>query len=792
MMVFINQQKPVVELFWLDPRLTQKRDLPTMPTLLKRSILMCVFAIAVLGFVQVDAKEPSFDSVAPLLKQYCFECHRGDEPSGELNLAKLGPSFENSTAAWNSVYERLSDGTMPPKNEPQPTAAEQQTILSWVTSGLATHQATKAAAEGRTRHRRLNRVEYANSIRDLVGAVVDVETLPEDGIASGFDNVDVALDLSSTLLERYLETADSALDAVFVEDAQPERQQRSTDFAPTPYPGPGMPYIFRATRTAVEGLYRFRIQAQSVHSPNGLTLLIYVGNYGSKAPAKRLVGGFDVRDQRTTIEVTIPLAAGESIRVFPFERVRQYGKIPPDATEPALVVHGVEMDGPIHDVWPPPATTRLLGKRDWEQASALDAQLVLRQFVPRAYRRPVVDEEFEPYFALLESRLDRGYSIKAALRVTLTAVLCSPDFLYLAAPPGKLNDFDLASRLSYFLWSSTPDDTLAELAARGELGHPTVLKQQVERMLKDPKAAAFTINFTGQWLSLRHLQATTPDKNLYPDFDDLLEFSMPRETHLVFEEILNKDRSVLEFLHSDWSMLNERLAFLYGISGVEGNAFRKVMLPADSHRGGVMTQAAILKVTANGTSTSPVTRGAWVLSRILNTPSPRPPKDVPAIEPDTRGAVTIREQLAKHKEIESCATCHAKIDPPGNALENFDVIGGWREIYRTTRSGPRNMIPTGRGHTTWMHYGAPVEAADELEGGRKFDDVDGFKRLLLENPDQFARGLAARLMVYATGHEVELADRSEIERILANVKERHYGFRSMIHAIVQSKTFRHK
>jgi hypothetical protein len=187
-----------------------------------------------------------------------------------------------------------------------------------------------------------------------------------------------------------------------------------------------------------------------------------------------------------------------------------------------------------------------------------------------------------------------------------------------------------------------------------------------------------------------------------------------------------------------------------------------------------------------------VTRGAWVLSRILGTPSPRPPKDVPAIEPDTRGALTIREQLAKHKESESCAVCHTKIDPPGNALENFDVIGGWRETYRTTRSGPRKMIPTGRGHTTWMHYGAKVEPADELEGARKFNDVDGFKLLLLENPDRFARGLAERLMVYATGHEVELADRAESGRILAEVKKRRYGFRSMIHAIVQSKTFQNK
>jgi len=760
---------------------------------LKCAALPALLALVVAAPVHVQAQQkPSFDAVAPLLKTYCVSCHAGDKPQGELNLANLAPDFAANESAWKNVFERLNEGSMPPKNKPQPSAAEQKTILAWVASGLAARQSAQAAAQGRTRHRRLNRIEYAATIRDLLGADVDIETLPEDGVAGGFDNVDAALDLSSTLLERYLETADAALDGVFVNGPPPERKKLVTPFADTPYPEPGLATIRRATQIRVTGLYHFRFEAEAINSPGALTLLIYVGNYGAKAPAKRLVGGFDVHDRRTPIDLTIPMAAGESIRVFPFETVKQYGKIPPSGAEPGLVVHGVEVDGPIHSVWPPVHTTRLMGNRDGSQATPTEAKTILRKFAPRAFRRPVAEEELAPFFDLLQSRFDRDYGFEASLRVALKAILCSPDFLYLSAPPGKLNDFDLASRLSYFLWSSTPDDTLAELAARGELGRPDVLRQQVERMLGDPKTEALTRNFTGQWLSLRHLQATTPDKNLYPDFDDLLEVSMPRETHLFFDEILKHDRSALEFLHSDWSMLNHRLAMLYGIPGVEGNAFRKVMLPAGSHRGGVITQAAILKVTANGTNTSPVVRGAWVLSRILGTPPPRPPKDVPAIEPDVRGAVTIRQQLAKHKEIETCAACHAKIDPPGNALENFDVIGGWRETYRTSRAGPRKMIPTGRGRTTWMHFGAKVEAADELEGGRAFADVDGFKQLLLDNPDQFVRGLAEKLMVYATGHELEFADRPEIERIVAEAAPKQYGFRGLIHSIVQSQTFRNK
>jgi Protein of unknown function (DUF1588)/Protein of unknown function (DUF1585)/Protein of unknown function (DUF1592) len=269
---------------------------------------------------------------------------------------------------------------------------------------------------------------------------------------------------------------------------------------------------------------------------------------------------------------------------------------------------------------------------------------------------------------------------------------------------------------------------------------------------------------------------------------------MPQETYRFFEEILKDDRSVLEFLHSDWSMLNERLATLYGIPGVTGHTIRKVALPASSHRGGVLTQAAVLKVTANGTNTSPVTRGAWILDRILGTPAPPPPKDVPAIEPDIRGAKTLREQLAKHRTIESCAACHLKIDPPGNALENFDVIGAWIDNYRfdARLPGKRRMVMTEKGKLAPVGIGRKVEAADELSGGRKFADVDEFKKLLLADPDQFARNLTQKLLVYGTGHALEFADGAAVDRIVAEVRDRKYGFRSLIHALVQSPTFRSK
>ena len=273
------------------------------------------------------------------------------------------------------------------------------------------------------------------------------------------------------------------------------------------------------------------------------------------------------------VEFTARMGAKESIRISPCESPNLFAKPAADYKGPGLAVAWVETEGPLIDAWPPAAAVRLLGKADLDRGVAADAETILRRFAPRAFRRPVADAELAPYIALVKSRLAKGYSFEAALRLGLAGLLCSPDFLYLSATPGKLNDFDLAARLSYFLWSTTPDDTLADLAGRGVLGKPDVLRQQVARMLQDAKAHAFTENFTGQWLSLRNLKATIPDKKLYPDFDDLLELSMPRETHLFFEELIKEDRSVLEFVHSDWTMLNERLARHYNIPGVIGSGF---------------------------------------------------------------------------------------------------------------------------------------------------------------------------------------------------------------------------
>jgi len=313
----------------------------------------------------------------------------------------------------------------------------------------------------------------------------------------------------------------------------------------------------------------------------------------------------------------------------------------------------------------------------------------------------------------------------------------------------------------------------------------------VERMLKDSRAAAFTTNFAGQWLSLRNIDATAPDPALYPEYDDVLKVAMVKEAYLFFEEVLKNDLSLTNFVASDFSMLNERLAKHYSIPDVTGQDFRKVTLPPDSHRGGVLTMASVLKVTANGTSTSPVMRGAWVLDRILGTPPPKPPADVEAIEPDIRGATTIREQLAKHRERPECASCHAKIDPPGFALESFDVIGGWREQYRTTGNGDRkDVIVNGRRMPYRM--GAKIDPSDVMPDGSKFKNIDEFKQLLLKDKDQLARSLAEKLLTYATGAAPEATDKAEIETIVKDVRDKNYGFRTLVHEIVQNRMFQTK
>ncbi|MSU23119.1 MAG: DUF1592 domain-containing protein [Opitutus sp.] len=423
-----------------------------------------------------------------------------------------------------------------------------------------------------------------------------------------------------------------------------------------------------------------------------------------------------------------------------------------------------------------------------------DSERLLRGFLQHAYRRPVREGEVQRFVALFADRTQAGLSFAEAMIACYTAVLASPGFVYLEEPPGQLDDDALATRLALFLWNSGPDAALRARAARGELRRPEVLRAETERLLADPKSRRFVEAFLDYWIDLRKIEDTTPSTTLYNDYylDDALTEAALAESQLFFGEMLHRDLPARTIANSDFTFLNERLALHYGISGVKGIAMRRVPLPPDSPRGGFMTQASVLKITANGTTTSPVLRGNWIVQRMLGLEIPLPPATA-AVEPDIRGAVTIRQQLAKHRADESCAVCHRKMDPAGFALESFDVMGAWRDRYR----GVDEKMPAEKGlgkngHSFEFHFGLPVDAAGELPDGRTFQDVREFKNLLRHEDVALARNLTRQLVVYATGSPVRFSDRAAIEQILQGAKPADYGVRSLVHQIVQSDLFRSK
>jgi mono/diheme cytochrome c family protein len=422
-----------------------------------------------------------------------------------------------------------------------------------------------------------------------------------------------------------------------------------------------------------------------------------------------------------------------------------------------------------------------------------DADRLIRGFLPLAFRRPVADDLAAHYVSLVHGRIDKGESFDEAMRAGYKAILCSPHFLTFIEPPGRLDDYTIAARLARFLWSATPDEQLLAAAAKGSLSTPEGLRAQADRMLADPKSARFVKDFTDQWLDLRKFLDMKPD-DIYAEYDEMLTWSIPIESRRFFAHVLAEDLPATNFFHSDWTILNGRLAQHYGVDGVEGAEFRKVSLQPKHHRGGVITQASFLKMSTNASYTSPVKRGAWVLERILGTPSAAPPPNVKAIEPDIRGATTIREQLTLHKNVEACASCHRQIDPPGFALENFDVVGGWRERYRVKQGGDgieQRELPGFPGKKVYV--AKPVEAGGETADGKSFQDIDAYKQIVLErDADQLARNMVEKLIVYATGAPIDFADRASVEQILRDTKSRQHGLRSLVLAVIQSPAFLNK
>jgi mono/diheme cytochrome c family protein len=456
---------------------------------------------------------------------------------------------------------------------------------------------------------------------------------------------------------------------------------------------------------------------------------------------------------------------------------------------PELLVDWIELVGPIHPVWPPASHRRALGELVIGKVDeAAQAREVLTQFMRRAFRRPVTPEEVAAKVALFEKTRAGKSSFTEAIKAPLAAVLASPHFLFLvepappAATPRPLNTHELASRLSYFLWSSMPDDELFRLADKGDLTQPAVLRAQVNRMLKDPRSDAFVQNFTGQWLGTRKVGANPPAKNLYPEYDRHLEVSMVRETESFFAEILRHDLDARNLIRSEFVTINERLARFYGIPGVRGDAFRRVPAPPESHRGGLVTQASIHAITSNGTRTSPVTRGVWVLRTLLGTDPGLPVANAGEIAPKVPGIgkATVRQRLQIHRELPLCARCHDKIDPLGFALENFNATGEWRE-------------QEGHGYNGRIDRNDPkIDARASMPDGTEFVGVEGLQAELLKKEDLFLTALAKQLHTYALGRELGFADQAMLRVAVAGMKQEKYTLRGLTQAVVTSEAFRTK
>jgi mono/diheme cytochrome c family protein len=595
---------------------------------------------------------------------------------------------------------------------------------------------------------------------------------------------------------------------------------------------------FNDFMVADAGMYRVRVSLWSFTWDRGnilpATKLHTVKLMTGPRGKERSLGYFDIQSLTpTVVETTVWLRPGDQIgydavTLLPLGLTGAGGRV-------AWVGQGVaadwlEVEGPLLESWPPPSHQRLFADLPLQELDAdsklrvpdrslpgvlgvlrgqarsrarrlpawavhatqpkADAKRLLDNFLSRAFRRPVSKEEVSRYVKLMEQMLSENLTFEEAMRWAYKTALCSPEFLFFAERPGTLSDWALASRLSYFLWNSMPDETLLSLAAEGQLRDPAVLRQQVDRMLTDAKAQRFVNDFVDQWLDLKDIDATTPDRKLYPEFNTWLNDSMLAETRGFFRELVDGNLNAMNIVDSDFAMLDQRLAEHYGIGGVDGAKFRRVSLAPDSHRGGLITQAALMKVTANGTTTTPVKRGAWVMRAIVGKPPAPPPPNIPAVEPDVNGTTTIREQLDKHRSQQVCASCHAEMDPPGFALESYDVIGSWRTRYRSLGEGEPTKSADGRNVRYLL--GPPVDPSGHLSDGRKFSDIQGFRKLLLSDQDQIARNLINQLITYSTGTTPGFGDRPVVEEILSRVRTQQYGLRSIIHEIVQSRLFLEK
>ncbi|MBM3831228.1 MAG: DUF1592 domain-containing protein, partial [Verrucomicrobia bacterium] len=791
---------------------------------------------------------------------YCAECHGATKSKGDFQIGQLKVAANQADAEnWQLVLDNLQLGEMPPKEAKQhPKPAEVEKVTSWIQGEIARAAVALKGTGGEVVLRRLNRVEYQNTIADLFDVHGDFTAgFPEDLREHGFDNNGAALMLSAAQLQEYMKAADFILTRAIAPAARPETKRKTftlhdenrqaidasrknlasrlekfdsltpqekantrkaeeaakanpdshgyrfpvfeggTLRPPKPSDGPhldavmtvqryfsGEPQTNRHFPIRQLGWYRVKAVAYALKNDGKPARLKFTAEKPYLGLLPKAVSVFAFTDGTPReVEAIYYLEPGDRVEFTIMDGApHSQGRTMIDQPGPFIAIRSFSIEGPMYESWPPKGHRTLFGGIDPAQPTPEKAAAIAAHLAPRLFRRPVDAAAVAKYRALFE-KLAQTMTPDEALRGMLTAMLVSPRFLYHEEPPNGPDAYAIASRMSYFLWRSTPDDELLKAAADGALLDAAHRRAQAERMLADPRSGRFLKDFTGQWLRVREVGVMKANADLYPEYDAELEAAMRGETEHFIAEMFRRDLPLANLIDSDWTMLNERLAKHYRIADVSGPDFRRVSLDkSQTVRGGVLTQASIHAVTSNGSTTSPVIRGTWVLEKFLGTPAPPPPPDVPAIEPDIRGATTIQEQLAKHRDIASCNSCHRKIDPLGFALENFDVIGGWRNNYRA-------LVEPRPGARAKRSDGPPVNPADEWAGVGRFKTFQEFRELVKKREDLVTQNLTHQLATFALGRAPGFADRQPLKAIATNIQEKKSGMKSLVLDLVSNPVF---
>jgi len=739
-----------------------------------------------------SAAEPGFrERVAPVVGKYCVGCHGAEKPKGKLNLAAYADDAAvlKDRRTWARVLEAVEGGDMPPEGKPRPSAAEAEGLTHWLQAAVSTADCRLDADPGRVTMRRLNRAEYNNTIRDLVGVSFrPADDFPLDDVGYGFDNIGDVLTLSPILMERYLAAAEEVAERAIVVRSTPPTKFREAE---GDVEGGFVSGQARMLASAGElkfkfdapkgGLYKFRVRAYGDQAgKESVRVEVRVNGKPATTPTKA-PPAFDVPATRAApaiYELPILLRPGQKTLALAFLN-DFYNPDEPDENrrDRNLAVDWFEIQGPFDARPIPDSHDRILFRKPANKDGWADcARAILERFAARAFRRPATPGEVARLLRFVDQAGAAGEPFERGIQLAVEAVLISPHFLYRVEVrrgpddgPQLLDDYELAARLAYFLWSSMPDEELTTLAQKGALHDPAMLEGQARRMLRDPKAHALTENFAGQWLQTRNLKNVTPDKTRFPDFDEPLRLAMKAEAELFFEEVVREDRSILTFLDADFTYLNGRLARHYGIKGVDGKEFRRVTL-ADGRRGGIVTLGSVLTVTSNPTRTSPVKRGKWILDQVFNAAPPPPPPGVEELKDDPKAVeeASLRKRMEQHRANAECAACHARMDPLGFGLENFDAIGAWRE-----KDG-----------------NFPVDPAGSLPSGQSFAGPAALKKVLLGKAKEFARCLAGKLLTYALGRGLGPDDECNVDRIAAALAADGQRFSRLVVGVVTSESFR--